>query len=145
MSNHDIAQAMRHHHAEMVDKLHQLTQQMVMASNWKFTRDIVTQWITTEIVRQALAEETTVYPVARRINYQLIELMLYDHVALHTLTTELERSDTRDAALMACAQISHLFESHVDKENRFIISPIESLSDVNLEVVLGEMHQLLAP
>ncbi len=147
MSNQEIAQAMRGHHAIMAQQLQDLAQKLeTPESAWQSAREAVAAYLTNEVLPHAAAEESTVYRVGTNLANltKLIESMLYEHTVIQSLTERLQGSPTQSQALTLAAQAAKLFEVHAEKENRFIIAVLEPREDVDLEAVLGDMHQLLA-
>lgn len=147
MSNQDIAMAMRDHHAFMAQQLQNRVQSIETASTtWESARDAVVAYLVDEVLPHAAAEESTVYRVGAKLESlrQLIESMLFEHVVIQGLTEDLRESSQQSRAITLGAQVAKLFEVHAEKENRFIIAVLEPMAEINLEEVLGDMHELLA-
>ena len=147
MSNQEIAQAMRGHHAIMAQQLQDLAGKIESADPaWESARDEVAAYLTGEVLPHAAAEESTIYRVGTRLESlsKLIESMLFEHTVIQNLTESLRESRTRDQALTFAVQAAKLFDVHAEKENRFIIATLEPREDISLREVLGDMHRLLA-
>lgn len=146
MSNQEVAQAMRRHHAIMVQHLEDLVGYLEKADTaWQTTRDRVAGYLVSNVLPHAAAEESTIYRVGTALESltKLIESMLFEHAVIRDLAKSLEGSRTQGQALTLAASAAKLFEVHAEKENRFIIATLEPRADVDLEAVLGDMHQLL--
>ncbi len=147
MSNQEVAQAMRGHHAVMVQQLQDLAHNLETAETaWELARDQVAAYLVDEVLPHAGAEESTIYRVGRELESlsKLIESMLFEHTVIRSLTDSLRGSRVHRQALTLATSAAKLFEVHAEKENRFIIATLEPREDVDLGAVLGDMHQLLA-
>ena len=146
MSNQEIAQAMRDHHAIMVRQLEDLARKIGTDElAWESARDETVTYLVAEVLPHAAAEESTVYQDGAKLENlsKLIESMQFEHTVIRALTDELRESHTQIQALTVAVQAAKLFEVHAEKENRYIIATLELRNDVDLRVILGDMRKLL--
>ncbi len=146
MANRETASAMRSHHATMAEEFRTRMLALVAPQNdWVHARDHVVEYLTTEVLPHAQAEEATIYAVARTEASlsTLVQSMIWEHRVIGELTETLKVSETRDDALIVSAQAAKLFGVHAEKENRFIIAPLEPRADIDLDSVLSAMRTAL--
>jgi hemerythrin-like domain-containing protein len=147
MSNQEIAEAMRNHHALMAQQLHTLAGHVVtQKEEWGTARNEVGMYLTDDILPHAAAEELTIYRVAAQVDSMkgLIDSMLFEHGVIREIREKLMAASMWEEAVTFSTEAAKLFEIHAEKENRFIIAVLEPRSDVDLASVLGDMHHLLS-
>lgn len=148
MSNQDIADVMMDHHAQMIGELKELANGITKnPASWDDARDAMVAYLHSDILPHAVAEESTIYQTAVQFERleALIASMLFEHTVIHDLIAALKAVTTQESACTAAAQIVTMFSVHAEKENRFIITGLAGLSEVDLAAVLGEMRQYLGP
>ncbi len=147
MTNQEVGQAMRQHHALMARQLHALVDNVVtQKEQWETARNEVSAYLADDILPHAAAEEATVYQVAAQVESMkgLVDSMLFEHGIIRETREKLLTAPKWEQALTLSAEAARLFAVHAEKENRFIIAVLERRSDVNLASVLGDMHHLLS-
>ena len=147
MSNKEIAEAMRNHHALMARHLHMLADNvMSQKDRWDTARNEVSAYLADDILPHAAAEETTIYQVANEFESMkgLIDSMLFEHGIIRETREKLMAATEWEEALSFSTEAAKLFEVHAEKENRFIIAVLEPRAGVDLAAALGDMHHLLA-
>ena len=113
------------HHGEMAAKLREFARAAAQqkCSNGKLdvTLGEAAKYLAGEILPHALAEENSVYLVARELGLgRLIDAMVYEHGFLAELIASLESPVEADPAGVLRA-IAEFFVAHAEKENRFIL------------------------
>jgi hemerythrin-like domain-containing protein len=147
MSNQEVAQRMREHHALMARQLHILADNVVTQKDrWEIDRNEVGAYLTDDILPHAAAEEATIYRVGTQMESLkgLIDSMLFEHGVIRETRDRLLAAPKWEEALVLSTEAARLFDIHAEKENRFIIAVLEPRNDVDLASVLGDMHHLLS-
>jgi uncharacterized protein (DUF2249 family) len=139
------------HHAQMSGALAALTEALVSsvarsalgAAN--DARRGLAQWCKTELLPHALAEEDTLYPAARATDEGrlLVEAMVGEHRVLTDLVRQVENDTDLVRAAAAATALRSLFESHLAKENEFVLPLLLTLPGVSVAALLSGMHDLL--
>jgi iron-sulfur cluster repair protein YtfE (RIC family) len=108
-------------------------------------RDALVDWLRTELVPHAVAEESALYPAAaaRSAGRLLVEGMLAEHRAITDLVGELASADTPVAAVAAARALSALFAVHLAKENDLILPLLLATDGISLAGLLEGMHAVL--
>lgn len=109
-------------------------------------RQALVRWCTEELMPHAHAEEQALYPAARATTEGrlLVDAMLEEHQLIGELVGDLgdEAAGPVRAAATAVA-LRVLFESHLGKENRFVLPLLASTSGVSVAGLLEGMHEVL--
>ncbi len=113
------------HHGEMAAKLREFAraaaQQKCSNGELQVTLGEAAKYLAGEILPHALAEENSVYLVARELGLgRLVEAMVYEHNFLAELIASLRSPLEADPAGVLRA-IAEFFVAHAEKENRFIL------------------------
>ncbi len=147
MTNEQVANAMRAHHASMVEEVRQRTEELWRtATDWGHARHALARYLQDEILPHARAEEGTVYARGQQIPALagLVRSMRYEHEVIGHLTHRLEQAFDWHAAADVASRVAELFAVHAGKEDRFIIAELEASPDANLEDILGGLREELA-
>lgn len=145
------AEAVKQHHAALADALNLRTQALFTAASGRDAaaaeqarRDLVA-WCERELVPHALAEEQTLYPAAQATieGRLLVEAMLSEHEVINRLLREVRDSADVLRAAGSAAALRAVFDSHLTKENDFVVPLLAATPGVSLHDLLGGMHQLL--
>lgn len=150
-ADRQAADAVRGHHAQLAEALYGYAEQLVAAVDRtdrglaERTRDELLNWLHTELVPHALAEETTMYPAAaaRPAGRLLVDGMLDEHRAITGLVEEIETSTMPAGTAAAARALSAVFDTHLAKENDLIVPLLVGADEVSLADLLGGMHALL--
>jgi uncharacterized protein (DUF2249 family) len=145
------AVAVEQHHAQLAGSLALRVEGLVASASAgndevaaRTATDLVT-WCEQELVPHALAEETSMYPLAqaRPEGRLLVEGMLGEHAVITGLVAEVARAAEPVRAAAAARALQAVFESHLAKENDLVVPLLVAAPDVSLADVLAGMHELL--
>jgi uncharacterized protein (DUF2249 family) len=145
------AEAVEHHHAEMVGALTLAVEGLTAAARSgqpaaaEERRLDLVRWCREELLPHALAEETTMYAAAARMPGArlLIEAMLAEHRAIMALVAELAATSEPVAASGLGRAVRAVFEVHLAKENDRVLPLLVAAPEVSVTELLGGMHELL--
>ncbi len=114
------------------------------AESEKSAIEDLVRYLNAEVVPHAIAEEHTIYQTAvdKLGLADLIGEMTTEHKTLVSELTALENSSSGQEALEHADRFAVLFSDHVTKENELIVPRLLDSGDVDLTLVLSEMHQL---
>ncbi|MCL8209052.1 MAG: hemerythrin domain-containing protein [Actinomycetia bacterium] len=147
--NAAVAQAIARHHAEMVQQLSTLTEQLTHVIRhgdaWQDVRDQIQGYADRELLPHAAAEESTLYARGRddATLIPLIESLLAEHRALRRWRNRLVEALDAAEALLAAGALRALFTEHAGKEESWLLPGLVR-RDVDLETALGAMRSALA-
>jgi hypothetical protein len=112
---------------------------------WAQHRQALLNWLRTELLPHAAAEEATLYPAAahRPEGRLLVDGMLAEHQTITGLVTELEAADTPLDAAAAARALAGVFDVHLTKENDLVLPLLLDTGEVSLAALLDGMHDLL--
>lgn len=144
----EAAAKVEQHHAEMAGRLDLLTASMLSATRSDraaAARAELLDWLRTELVPHAEAEERTLYPAAAEIDEArlLVEAMLAEHALIHRLVAELESATDPVAAAAFAKALEVVFDSHLAKENDQLIPTVVASPKYSVAQMLDGMHELL--
>lgn len=102
------------------------------------------EYLDTEVLPHAIAEERTIYQIAEdKLGLaSTVSEMTLEHRALADAITTLKNAANGSEASECAKEISLLFSSHVRKENDLILPQLLAHPQVDLSIVLIEMHAL---
>ena len=112
---------------------------------WRDRQRELLDWLRTELLPHAAAEEKTLYPAAAALSdgRLLVDGMLGEHRAITAVVAELEQAGTAVDAVAAARALSALFETHLAKENDLILPLLLGDGRASLAGLLAGMHDLL--
>jgi uncharacterized protein (DUF2249 family) len=115
------------------------------APGWRRDRQMLLEWLRTELLPHAAAEEAALYPVAAEQpgGGLLVEGMLAEHRAITALVAELAAAGTAVDAAAAARALGAVFEVHLAKENDLILPLLLDTPQVAIADLLAGMHDLL--
>lgn len=101
-------------------------------------------YLSSEVVPHAIAEEHTIYQAAiDKLGFSdLIRQMTSEHKVLIDEIAALKNSVGGTSAVEHADSFASLFSQHVNKENELILPQLLSSQNVDLTVLLSEMHEL---
>lgn len=142
----DAYDAIVAHHATLTEDVNNLAE--LIASKVEYgeseepLKSDLIKYFDSEVVPHALAEEHSIYEAAEaKVGLaDLIAEMTQEHKILIGELTELKRDS--DATKVHANRLASLFSQHVAKENELILPILLDSNEVDLTVVLSEMHQL---
>lgn len=147
------ATAVVNHHAQLAGELDRRTEALLAAvevarraeTEAEAARRQLLDYLHTELVPHALAEEGALYPVAasRAEGKLLVDGMLGEHRAIVALVKEVESSPSAVRAAGAARALAAIFATHLTKENDLVVPLVAGAPDVSLADVLAGMHELL--
>jgi uncharacterized protein (DUF2249 family) len=112
---------------------------------WRRERQMLLDWLRTELVPHAIAEEAALYPAAAEQpgGRLLVEGMLAEHQAITALVTELDNAGTAVDAAAAARALAAVFDVHLAKENNLILPLLLDTPHVAIADLLTGMHAIL--
>lgn len=141
-------EAVRSHHAQLSGALSALSGAVVAAArrgDASAARDRLVEWAEQELAPHALAEETSMYPLARaeERGRLLVEAMLAEHGLIRDTVARL--GTEQDPVLLAtqATVLAAVFASHLAKEDDQILPLLAASPQVSLAEALAGMHELL--
>ncbi|WP_213454704.1 DUF2249 domain-containing protein [Rhizomonospora bruguierae] len=113
--------------------------------DWRPKRETLAQWLRTELLPHATAEEAALYPAAAAQpgGRLLVDGMLAEHRTIGALVTALETAETALDAAVAGGALATLFEVHLAKENGLVLPLLLDAAQVSVADLLAGMHDLL--
>lgn len=148
MTDAQAAEAIRAHHFELATGLRQRGGALLAAARagepHAGARDALLEYLDTEIIPHARAEEQAMYPAGDAgATAMLVRSMRDEHLALMALVEELRAETDAIPAVAAASALMALFDSHLHKENDLLVPALVEAPDVSLAALLGGMHELL--
>lgn len=143
LTDAEVAEQIRTHHAAMVAELDRLTAALRDASAGERggRRQELAEWFVAVLVPHADEEEATTYRAAGELaeGRLLIEAMVREHVLIKRLVALFSASEPVAAAAYGRA-VFETFESHQRKENDVILPLLVDSPQVSLAKVMGGEH-----
>ena len=142
-------EAIKSHHAELAGSLATLTESMLTAveqgRNPDAPRAALVEFLGTELIPHALAEEEALYPAAARTERAgpLIESMITAHRVIAGLVDQIRTAPTAVRAAAAAEALRVVFGGHLVDENERILPIVAADPDISLAGVTDGMHELL--
>jgi iron-sulfur cluster repair protein YtfE (RIC family) len=148
LTDHESADAIRAHHAELQAVLRErvvaLTDAVRSGQTPQPTQRAVLAFLDTELLPHAAAEERTIYRAGDRgVTAMLVQAMLAEHRNLIAHVAGLRESADAIEAVGSAMAIQALFESHLSKENDLLLPALMADPSVSLGELLGGMHEIL--
>lgn len=146
------AVAIEQHHAEMLGTLTQHVDALVGAADgsdaarvWT-ARDELVRWCEHELVPHALGEEQALYPPALEMEAGrlLVTAMIAEHAVIRGLVAEIAAAREPVRAAGAATALRVLFDSHMTKENEYLVPLLAAASTVSLGDLLDAMHEAVS-
>lgn len=145
------AEAVEAHHAQMSGALSLHVESLLAAAARsellaaEQARQVLVRWCTEELMPHAHAEEQALYPAARATTEGrlLVDAMLEEHQLIGDLVRDLGGAADPVRAAATAVALRVLFESHLGKENRFVLPLLASTSGVSVAGLLEGMHEVL--
>lgn len=135
------------HHRLMLDEVRPLVESLLRAASDgtdpQPTHEALTRWCRTELLPHARAEESVLYPVAGTITPLLVGAMISEHAHLATLIGELEAQSHPVRIAAAARALFAVLESHIGKENEFLLPLLTADPGISVSALLDSMHGVL--
>ncbi len=148
MTQEEAYQAMLAHHASLIEEVNfrvQVIRNKVanQEPEGSSVSDLV-NYMNSDVVPHAIAEEHTIYLAASdKLGLsKMIGQMVSEHQELIGEISALREALTPSEAVERSEQLALLFSEHVKKENDLILPQLFDSRNVDLTLVLGEMHEL---
>lgn len=147
VDNAAVITAIRNHHAELADALHQHTDAVLRAArggDYAQARQSLHTWYQTQLLPHIQAEEQALYSTGAEMERTqlLVRGMLAEHRDLVGRIGELALAlDALDLAALAVSARA-LFDSHLGKENDLLLPALDA-AGVDLAAALEGMHEVL--
>lgn len=151
LEDEQAARAVVDHHTQLTAILRDRSQRLISAVEhdevpevW-LRRDALLNWLRSDLLPHAAAEEATLYPAAaaQTKGELLIQGMLDEHRLITSLVIELESATSPIAAAAAARALVVLLTTHLAKENELVVPLVLRAENVSLSSVLGGMHELV--
>ncbi|MEO9138701.1 MAG: hemerythrin domain-containing protein [Jatrophihabitans sp.] len=145
--NSVVIDAIRAHHAQLAEQLHDHTDAVVAAARrgeFGPERTALHDWYRSELIPHAMAEEQSLYSPAAELDPTalLVRGMVAEHRSLVSLIADLAlASDPVDVAATAVAARA-VFDIHLSKENDLLLPALDQ-AGLDLHKILDGMHEIL--
>lgn len=146
--------AVERHHEELASRLSGLVTALVTAAGrvdvgglgpFDDDRGELVRFCDEELLPHAMAEEGTLYPAAATFDRaaMLVEAMIAEHRVIKSLVDQLGTLEdpVRTAGVAIALQV--LFETHLTKENDYLLPLVAADPGISLARILSGMHELL--
>jgi iron-sulfur cluster repair protein YtfE (RIC family) len=148
LTDEQAAEAIAAHHVELSGEIRRRAEILAAAVRagepFEDARIDVLDYLDRELLPHAAAEERALYPAAdRAATALLVRAMLDEHRRIVATVDRLRAATDGISAANAVSAVLALFESHLDKENDYLIPALVADPDVDLGVLLEGMHALL--
>jgi uncharacterized protein (DUF2249 family) len=148
--NDQAAAAIVRHHAQLQATLHEDVDAVVAAvaagRSPEAARRTLLDFLKTELLPHARAEETTLYIVPEQSRASLlVAAMLAEHTVLGRRIDQLAATTDGLSTALEARAIEALFEVHLEKENERLLPFLVADRSVSLVERLAGMHELLGP
>ena len=145
----EAVEAIKTHHAQLAGRLATLADGMLAAvesgGDVDAWRTAMLDFLATELVPHAAAEEDTLYPAAARTERArpLIESMIAMHRVIGGLVDQVRTASSPVRAAAAAHALRVVFDAHLVDENERILPIVAADPDVSLTDVTDGLHELL--
>lgn len=133
------------HHAAMARELRSRVDALVAAlalgDPTAGPADEIGDYVATELLPHAAAEEVTIYPAAEAYEGRLIQSLLTEHEVLRRLAGELAGAREGSERVALAGALVELFSVHARKENEQVVPAIVD-NGVDLAALIGRIHEL---
>ena len=142
-------ETIKSHHAQLAGSLGTLTESMLTAvergGDVDAARAALVEFLGTELIPHALAEEESLYPAAARTERAgpLVESMIAAHQVIAGLVDQIRTAPSAVRAGAAAEALRVVFGAHLIDENDRILPIVAADPDVSLADVTHGMHELL--
>lgn len=148
MTNEEAAIAIRAHHSELraglAGRVNALAGSVRRGSRHAEAQRIVVDYLDTEVLPHARAEEETLYSAADAgLTALLVRSMRAEHDMLTRHVESLRAETDAVGAAITAGAIRALFEAHLFKENELLVPALADDPQVNLSTLLAGMHELV--
>lgn len=148
LTDEQAAEAIAAHHVELSGEIRRRAEILAAAVRagepFQDAQIGVLDYLDRELLPHAAAEERALYPAAdRAATALLVRAMLDEHRRIVATVDRLRAAADGISAANAVSAVLVLFESHLDKENDYLIPALVADPDVDLGVLLEGMHALL--
>jgi hypothetical protein len=148
LTDQQAAEAIAAHHVELSDEIRRRvnTLESAVRGGGPFgdAQGGVLDYLDRELLPHAAAEERALYPAGNRGSTAfLVRAMLDEHRRIVATVDRLRAAADGVAAATAASAVLALFESHLAKENDYLVPALVADSDVDLGVLLEGMHALV--
>jgi iron-sulfur cluster repair protein YtfE (RIC family) len=148
LTDSESAEAIRSHHSELQAALRKrvaaLTDTVRAGHGPEPARAAVLEFLDTELLPHAAAEERSIYPAGDRgATAMLVRAMVAEHRNLVAHVAGLRQSSDAIEAMGFAREVQALFESHLSKENDLLLPVLMADPSVSLANLLSGMHEIL--
>jgi hypothetical protein len=148
LTDQQAAEAIAAHHVELSGEIRrrvETVESAVRAGEPHGDAQVaVLDYLDAELLPHAAAEERALYPAGDRgATAFLVRAMLDEHRRIIAAVDRLRAAADGVAALTAASAVLALFESHLAKENDYLVPALVTDPDVDLGVLLEGMHALV--
>ena len=148
MADQQAAEAIAAHHVELSGEIRRRIETLesaVRAGEWYEDPQIADlDYLDRELLPHAAAEERALYPAGDRgATAFLVRAMLDEHRRIVATVDRLRAATDGVTAATAASAVLALFESHLAKENDYLVPALVADPDVELGVLLEGMHALV--
>lgn len=148
LTDEQAAQAIAAHHVELSGEIRRRIESQEAAVRTGLpaedARLAVLDYLDRELLPHAAAEERALYPAGdRAATAILVRAMLDEHRRIAATVDRLRASTDGVSAATAASAVLALFESHLAKENDYLIPALVADPDVDLGALLEGMHALI--
>lgn len=139
------------HHSQLAQGLNQRTESLLGLTETaqppatEQARQDLLNYLRTELLPHAHAEEQTLYPAAaaQPAGALLVEGMLDEHRLIVALVDELAADGSPVRTAAAARALAAVFATHLTKENDLVLPLLAGADDVSLADLLAGMHEVL--
>ena len=142
------ADAIRTHHVELSSEIRRRVEAIESAVRdggpYAATHGAVLEYLDHELLPHAAAEERALYPAGDRgATALLVRAMLDEHRRIVATVGHLRAATDGVTAATSADAVLALFESHLEKENDYLVPALVADPDVDLAALLEGMHALV--
>lgn len=149
----DEATALRQvcaHHERLFRRLDALVEELITAvvdaddERTRAARGNVVDYLISDLLPHADAEEDSVYPAARTIPWAraMIDELAHEHVLLNQLTQHLTSEDNPVRAATTAESLRVMFRHHITSENTVVLPLVAAAPGLSLANLVATLHAL---
>lgn len=149
LADHAAADAIAAHHVELSGDIGRRVDALVATVRadepYEDAKREVLDYLDRELLPHAAAEERALYPAGEQIpaTAALVRAMLDEHRRIVATVDRLRVTTDAVGAATSASAVLALFESHLAKENDFLVPALVADPEVELGVLLEGMHALV--
>jgi hypothetical protein len=148
LSDQQAADAIAAHHVELSGEIRRRVEILESAARageaYEDAQAAVLDYLDRELLPHAAAEERALYPAGdRAATAVLVHAMLDEHRRIVATVDILRKAADGVTAATSASAVLALFESHLAKENDYLVPALVADPDVELGVLLEGMHTLV--